>query len=164
MAKLVDTSGKISLVLSFHQRSKLITEYEDDINNWIPIDFEVNVFEESYKIYPEVNPSLNLFEINLMFSKLKSSIREMQLTNKFKKVEISTYEFYYELEFVDLTEDDWISCTVWTFEASRTNGNIYDVQRGFRFIVTITSLRDFVNKLEEELNLVLQNPRQKELN
>jgi hypothetical protein len=156
MANLVDISGKISLSLAFHQRSKLITEYEDDINNWIPIDFEIKVFEEAYSIYPEVNPSLNLFEINLMFSKLKASIIGMRSTNIFNKVEISTFEFYYELEFNDLTEEDWISCTVWTFEASRTNGDIHDVQRGFRFIITIDSLIEFVNTLEEELNILIR--------
>ncbi|TXK68119.1 hypothetical protein [Paenibacillus sp. N3.4] len=155
MAKLVDISGKISLILSFHKRNKLITEYEDDINNWIPIDFEINLFEESYSIYPEVNPSLNLFEINLMFSKLKASISGMQSTKIFNKVEISTFEFYYELEFNNSSEEDWIHCTVWTFESSRTNGAIHDVQRGFRFIISLESLIEFVKNLEDELNLLL---------
>ncbi len=43
-----------------------------------------------------------------MFSKLRSLISEMQLANKFSKVEISTFEFLYELEFQDFEEDEKI--------------------------------------------------------
>ncbi|WP_019909800.1 WapI family immunity protein [Paenibacillus sp. HW567] len=156
MARLIDTSGTIILNLSFHNRTKIITNYDDKINNWIPIDFELAVYSEKYNIYPEVDPKLNMFEIDLMFSKLRSLITEMQLTNKFSKVEISTFEFLYELEFYDLEEDGKIKCTVWTFEAIRTNGVIQNCQRGFRFNIALNSLIEFTDNLEQELNHLLK--------
>jgi hypothetical protein len=156
MAKLLDISGKTSLDLSFHQRRKVITGYEDEMNNWIPIDFEIKVYDESYKIYPEVTPSLNMFEINLMLSKLRVIIENMELKKDFAKVAISTYEFYYELEFCQLKEDELIECTVWTFETSRTNGEIENLQRGFRFSISLESLIVFENSLKQELNKILK--------
>lgn len=156
MARLLDVSGKISLTLSFHQRRKVIMSYDDDINNWIPIDFEIRVYDDSYKIYPEVSPSLNMYEINLMLSKLRVIIEDMHVRKDFERVSISTYEFYYELEFVHLKEDELIECTVWTFEASRTNGEIQNVQRGFRFSVTLESLSEFLQALEQELNQIVK--------
>lgn len=155
MARLLDVSGKISLNLSFHQRGKVILNYEDEINNWIPIDFEVKVYDESYKISTEVMPSLNMFEINLMLSKLRAIIKDMHLRNDFEKTAISTFEFYYELEFFYLKEDELIECTVWTFEATRTNGEIQNVQRGFRFSVSLESLSEFREALELELNQIV---------
>lgn len=155
MARLLDVSGKICLNISFHQRGKVILSYEDEINNWIPIDFQVKVYDESYKISTEVMPSLNMFEINLMLSKLRAIIEDMHSRNDFEKTAISTFEFYYELEFFHLKEDELIECTVWTFEASRTNGEIQNVQRGFRFSVSLESLSEFRDTLEIELNQIV---------
>lgn len=131
-------------------------QYEDNINNWIPIDFEVYVFNESYQMHPTVNPKLNLFEIYLMFSKLRALIEEKETTNKFEKKEISTFEFYYELEFYELIEESEIQCTVWMFEASRTSGKIHHVDRGFRFSTTLDSLVKFTEDLEQELEQLLR--------
>lgn len=155
MASLVDVSGTIVLNLSFHIRTNVITNYNDKINNWIPIDFELKVSNETYSIYSEVNPKLNMFEIDLMFSKLKSLISDMQQKRTSSKIEISTFEFFYELEFYDLEEDEKIKCTVWMFEASRTNGEIQNCQRGFRFTINLDGLIRFTNTLEQELNQLL---------
>ncbi|WP_145331875.1 hypothetical protein [Paenibacillus xylanexedens] len=155
MARLLDVSGKNSLNLSFHQRRKVIKSYDDEINNWIPIDFEIRVYDKSYKIYPEVAPSLNMYEINLMLSKLRVIIENIHSKKDFEKVAISTYEFYYELEFFHLKEDELIECTIWTFETSRTNGEIQNVQRGFRFSVSVESLTEFRGTLELELNQIV---------
>ncbi|MGG4143837.1 hypothetical protein ABEW34_11935 [Paenibacillus algorifonticola] len=156
MAQLINTTGDIHLKLSFHKRSSVIMQYEDDINNWIPIDFEVCVFNESYKMHPKVNPKLNLFEVNLMFSKLRALIEEKKEKNKFERIEISTFEFFYELEFYELIEENEIQCTIWIFEASRTYGKIHHVDRGFRFSTTLNSLVKFTDSLEQELKQILQ--------
>ncbi|ULO05237.1 hypothetical protein H1230_19230 [Paenibacillus sp. 19GGS1-52] len=155
MAQLTNITGDIYLKISFHQRSSVIMQYKDDINNWIPIDFEVNVFNEFYKMHPTVDPKLNLFEVNLMISKLRALIDEKEITNKFEKKEISTFEFFYELEFYDLVEENEIQCTVWMFEASRTCGKIHHVDRGFRFSTTLESLIIFTENLEQELKQLL---------
>ncbi|WP_128658632.1 WapI family immunity protein [Paenibacillus sp. 598K] len=157
MAQLLNTTGDTHLKLSFHQRSSVIMQYEDDINNWVPIDFEVCVFNETYNMHPKVNPKLNLFEVNLMFSKLRALIKEKKEKNTFEKKEISTFEFFYELEFCELVEENEIQCTVWMFEASRTLGKIHHVDRGFRFSTTLDSLIIFTDSLEQELKQILQH-------
>lgn len=157
MARLVDVSGTISLKLSFHNKTNIIANYNDKINNWIPIEFELKVYNETYRIYSEVDPKLNMFEIDLMLLKLKSLIFDMQQKKASSKIDISTFEFFYELEFYDLDEDEKIKCTVWMFEASRTNGEIQNCQRGFRFTVDLAELTQFTSTLEQELQQILNH-------
>ncbi|MDO3413300.1 HEAT repeat domain-containing protein [Saccharibacillus sp. CPCC 101409] len=155
MAVLIDTFGTSSFGLSFHEGKGLVSGYHDDINNWIPITFETRILEESYAVNPEEHASLNMNEIRGMFTKFRSMMQQYQETNTFRKVEISTYEFYYNLEFEYLKEDEWIACTIWTNQAARTHGKIRGIERGVRMLTAFESFESFVRELEQELLPIL---------
>ncbi|TYA11223.1 hypothetical protein FRY98_18815 [Paenibacillus faecis] len=72
-----------------------------------------------------------------MLEKFKQVISLKSTGANFNRVEISTYEFYYEIELFDPNEEDEVGVTIWLFEATRTNGELngFEGDSDFTFLL-----------------------------
>lgn len=157
MAVLRSKRGDVSFELKFLKDAPFfkVDTSKPDVENWLPVIYKVIAFEESYSVISDINPTLNLFEVKNMLDKFKHVINAKISGANFNRVEISTYEFYYEIELFDPNEEDEVGVTIWLFEATRTNGELNGFDRGFRFYVSLEVLISFTNHLEQEIITIM---------
>lgn len=156
MPLLRSIRGDVSFQLNFLKTSFFVYDStKNDIENWLPIYFSCTVGNETYSVSPDVNPTLNLFEIKNMLTKFRKVIETKKRGEIINLISISTYEFYYEIELFDPNEDDEIGVVLWIFEATRTNGELSGFERGFRYYVSLETLETFKKEIEQDLSELL---------
>lgn len=155
MAELTDTFGTSSFNLSFHAGEGLVSGYEEDYNNWIPIVYETKICGRSYTVSPEEKACLSVQEISFMFASFRRILQEKRESGSFGRTEIASSDLLYKLTFEHEPENDRIAFSIRTIEAIRTYGAIQGVEMELQMTVEFEAFERFGRELEQELLPIL---------
>ncbi|MBD0380178.1 WapI family immunity protein [Paenibacillus sedimenti] len=133
-----------------------------DFMNWVPFKFTLDLYNETYYLpINEYSPTFNVWEIEKIINGLEEIIYAMNTNtldnpneDRFKPFEHFCSEVYFEIKVFETLETDLINIEIWLTMAEFTNGDISDYNKGFRFIVHLKVLEEFLNGLKKQYKLI----------
>lgn len=160
MPKITNPEENITLSIDLFSSEYLdVVKGRPDFENWVPFSLELECIGERYAYPPETHATFNVYEIKNILSDCKKIVEEKQSgkpfdpwTKIFETWTFATLEGYFDLTISDPLEPDLIELDFWIKMGTMTNGALADYDKGFRFLVDVPVLKQFI----EELSLQFQ--------
>ena len=164
---ILNTDDSTNMYTGIEMQLNLISGYNvdycplrEDYLNWIPFEFKLKIDNsEIYTYEIDDRVSLNLAELRYFFNKMDCFINKIHAAvpepgkywlDEPIKVDFFSCEQYFGFDF-EYTESNTTRITVWVI--SRKDGGF---ERGFRYVVKIKDVQNFLSDLKEQLESMLK--------
>ncbi|MDQ0172399.1 WapI family immunity protein [Paenibacillus tundrae] len=134
-----------------------VDSQRESFENWIPFSFCVEVENRQLCFLEDSGATLSLFEINLLTNMLKDITQQKQLGAHIKRHEFSSSECYFDLIFSETFEENLVYLEVWINMGSYSGGVSFGYDKGFRFVVTVENLIEFMIGINVQLNEIISD-------
>lgn len=157
MPTLSNRMGNISLTIDLTKNSYLdIDSSRSNYLNWIPFTLTFLCNKEIVEYSDSLNITFNIREIKKLISNLEKSLINKKMTGVFDKIVFVPMEFYFQSEFYDVGDDGIIGIDIWfNMGYLVPEGEESDFEKGYKFIVEIEALNNFVISLKSQLNKII---------
>lgn len=109
-----------------------------DFENWLPIEFIINIDGEIYNIGEACDAMMTVFETSDLIQGLMSIIN-----NDIDVYNYNSSEALFSINLALLKEDECVEFEIWINLAAITKGNNVGYDKGVRFIATIEETEQF---------------------
>ncbi|MCI1695605.1 WapI family immunity protein [Aneurinibacillus aneurinilyticus] len=156
MADLINDEKNIRLTLNLKKNGFLDIEHSrEDFENWIPFELVLSAENETYSYLEQRGATLSLYETKNLIKNLEKIVRLKSSYLDIEKYEFSSSETYFELIFDETYEENLVYIELWINMGSYSGGKSFGYDKGFRFVVMLSDLKDFCDELKTQLNSVL---------
>lgn len=155
LSKLVDKFGDVSLEFNFLKNK--LTELEKEkspFEQWLPFEMYFQAGKEQYTYEEERSQAFNLFELERVIEKLQEIINTKQSGREITEFNFSNLDASFDLNFYDSLEVGEVYVDFWINLGTYYPEKEIGYNKGYRFIVTIDSLNQFVESLNDYKYLI----------
>lgn len=156
LSKLVDKFNDVSLEIIFLKNEITELEKKSSFEQWLPFEMHFQAGEEEYNYAKETSQAFNLFEIERFIEKLQEIIETKESGGEITAFEFSNLDASFDLNFYDPLEEGEIYVDFWINLGTYYPEKEVGYNKGYRFIVTIACLKQFVESLSEYKNSILR--------
>lgn len=160
MPKLINDENNIILEINLVKGELFDVEIDrDDFENWIPFVFNFIIEGKEFYSYEEESGStFSFYEIKRMITGFESIIKDKCNRIELKRFDWGQIENYFSISLYETYEENLIGFELWIYVAPLTNGKSHGYDRGFDFLVTIDSLKAFIEEIKEQLSTLVELP------
>lgn len=158
MAEMFNIEKNISFVINLLNNELLDVEISrDDIQNWIPFEFLLNVNGEEYNYLTKDGATFSLFELKRLLYGFQDIINQKKNGQNIGKFEFCSFENFFDIILSDPLEENMVSIEIWVNIGTLTNGKSFGYNKGFQFEVYVDILESFTTDIMEQLEKLTHN-------
>jgi hypothetical protein len=165
MPQINNLENNVLLEICLINNSLLDVELSrNDIENWIPFTFLLKVLDEKYVYADKDGATFTLCEIKNFISGVQKLINLKKSNPTYTQIEFFKSEefvfFNLEANFgiivYDPFDENELGIKVWINIGTYSKGKIVGFDKGYDFVVSLNSVENFINELNQQLNILLK--------